>query len=153
MADNTELNPGSGGDIAAADDIAGVKYQRVKFTLGADGVNDGDVSSANPMPIVAPTPIEVVLSGIDESAPLPITDAEAHSLLIRMLNVLNAPQGYDKSIQRQRASVILESGTLTALNTLTTLTNMAAIDGLQGRLLVNGANLSAWHDCVRARIT
>lgn len=51
MADNTELNPGEGGDIAAADDIGGVKYQRVKLTLGADGVDDGDLSSSNPMPV------------------------------------------------------------------------------------------------------
>jgi hypothetical protein len=51
MADNTQLNPGAGGDIAAADDIAGVKWQRVKLTLGADGVNDGDLSGSNPMPV------------------------------------------------------------------------------------------------------
>lgn len=37
MADNTELNAGSGGDIIATDDIGGVKYQRVKLSLGADG--------------------------------------------------------------------------------------------------------------------
>jgi hypothetical protein len=30
MADNTTLNTGSGGDVIATDDIAGVKYQRVK---------------------------------------------------------------------------------------------------------------------------
>ncbi|OQW34860.1 MAG: hypothetical protein A4E20_01400 [Nitrospira sp. SG-bin2] len=51
MADNTQLNAGTGGDIIASDDIGpGVKYQRVKLTLGADGVNDGDVASGNPMP-------------------------------------------------------------------------------------------------------
>jgi hypothetical protein len=51
MADNTQLNSGSGGDVIASDDIGpGVKYQRVKVTLGADGVNDGDVASGNPMP-------------------------------------------------------------------------------------------------------
>lgn len=50
MADNVQLNSGSGGAIAASDDIGGVQYQRVKITLGADGVNDGDVSSSNYMP-------------------------------------------------------------------------------------------------------
>ena len=50
MADDTILNPGVGGDTIATDDIAGVKHQRVKVTVGADGVNDGDVSTANPMP-------------------------------------------------------------------------------------------------------
>lgn len=51
MADDVTLNPGSGGDVVAADDISGVKFQRIKLVLGANGVNDGDVSSANPVPI------------------------------------------------------------------------------------------------------
>lgn len=51
MADDIELDAGSGGDTIAADDISGVKYGRTKITLGADGVNDGDVASGNPMPV------------------------------------------------------------------------------------------------------
>lgn len=51
MADNTQLNVGTGGDVIATDDISGVKYQRVKLTLGSDGVTNGDVSSKNPMPV------------------------------------------------------------------------------------------------------
>lgn len=54
MADNTVLNPGAGGDTCAADDIGGVKYQRVKLVLGADGSNDGDLASGNPLPVAAP---------------------------------------------------------------------------------------------------
>ena len=52
MADNVTLDTMSGGDTVAADDISGVKYQRVKLTLGADGVNDNDVASGNPIPAV-----------------------------------------------------------------------------------------------------
>lgn len=51
MADNFIANPGSGGDTFAADDIGGVKVPRSKLVIGADGVNDGDVSAANPLPI------------------------------------------------------------------------------------------------------
>jgi hypothetical protein len=51
MADNTVLNSGSGGDTVASDDIAGIKYQRVKLIHGADGVNDGDVANGNPLPV------------------------------------------------------------------------------------------------------
>lgn len=51
MADNTTLNTGSGGDTLATDDIGGVKYPRSKIVIGADGTNDGDVSSANPLPV------------------------------------------------------------------------------------------------------
>ena len=50
MADNSVLNAGAGGDTYASDDIGGVKFQRVKLIEGADGVNDGDISSANPLP-------------------------------------------------------------------------------------------------------
>lgn len=60
MPDNTQLNPGAGGDVVASDDVGGVKFQRVKLALGADGVNDGDLCAANPMPIVA------------EALPLPV---------------------------------------------------------------------------------
>jgi hypothetical protein len=53
MADNlTALaNTGSGTDVLATDEIAGVHFPRSKITLGADGVNDGDVSAANPLPV------------------------------------------------------------------------------------------------------
>lgn len=37
MADNVELNAGSGGATIAADDISSVWHQRVKISLGADG--------------------------------------------------------------------------------------------------------------------
>ena len=41
MADNVLLNPGSGGQTVATDDIGGIQYQRVKVVIGGDGVNDG----------------------------------------------------------------------------------------------------------------
>lgn len=40
---------GRGGDTLAADDVNNVKIQRVKLVQGADGSNDGDVSSAAPL--------------------------------------------------------------------------------------------------------
>lgn len=50
MADNVTINAMSGGDTIAADDIAGIKYQRMKMTWGADGTAT-DVSSAAPIPV------------------------------------------------------------------------------------------------------
>jgi hypothetical protein len=50
MADNIGITPGTGA-TAAADDIGGVLFQRIKVVIGADGVNSGDVSSANPLPV------------------------------------------------------------------------------------------------------
>lgn len=51
MADNTTLNSMTGGDAIAADDISSVKYQRIKLIHGADGVNAGDVSTSNGLPV------------------------------------------------------------------------------------------------------
>ena len=50
MADNTTLNPGTGGDDIATDDIGGVKHQRVKVQYGDDGAAT-DVSDTNPLPV------------------------------------------------------------------------------------------------------
>lgn len=50
MADDIGYTPGAGATIAA-DEVVGVLFQRIKLTLGADGVNDGDVSAANPVPV------------------------------------------------------------------------------------------------------
>lgn len=50
MADNTTLNAGSGGDVIASDDIAGVKHQQVKVEFGADGTAT-PVSTTNPLPV------------------------------------------------------------------------------------------------------
>jgi hypothetical protein len=52
MVDNTRLNPGEGGDVIAADDVNGVKFQRVKLTLGGDGQDQGDVHDGNPLPVI-----------------------------------------------------------------------------------------------------
>src|SRR5687767_9951497 len=51
MADNVQANAGSSGATFAADDIGGIHFPRSKIIIGADGVNDGDVSAANPLPV------------------------------------------------------------------------------------------------------
>jgi hypothetical protein len=58
MADNVTLPVTGTGDatpVIAADEVGGVKIQRVKIVEGADGVNDGDISAANPLPVVLPS--------------------------------------------------------------------------------------------------
>jgi hypothetical protein len=174
MADNVGYTPGTGATVAA-DDIGGVLHQRIKIGVGADGTAV-DVSSANPMPITAPTPLDVQGTvSVTTSAPINVqgtvnignfpavqvvsdptaddTRQDMMLLLTRMLNYLNAPQGYDKSLQRGRVTAVLESGTVTTVGTVSTVTNLSTIDTLQGRIQVYGANLSAWSDCVRSRIS
>ena len=51
MADNTTLNPGTGGDVISTDDIGGsVKVQRVKVQVGVDGAA-ADINVGNAMPV------------------------------------------------------------------------------------------------------
>jgi hypothetical protein len=56
MADNVELDAGTGGATVAADDIAGVHHQRVKLQVGADGeaadVDGGQQAMADSIPVV-----------------------------------------------------------------------------------------------------
>jgi hypothetical protein len=63
MVDNVVLNPGLNGAQIATDDILGVQYQRNKITLGADGINNGDLSASNPMPAYFPPVAPVNRSG------------------------------------------------------------------------------------------
>lgn len=95
MADNLVVRTQSGNDIVAADDISGVKFTRVKFVLGADGSNNGDVSSSNPVPthLHDYTFGEEQTGSVDTSTAVPLFDGEsgrpersANSRRIRICN-------------------------------------------------------------------
>lgn len=82
MADNTQLNAGTGGDVIATDDISGVKHQQVKVEFGADGTAT-PVSAANPLPVEIPEGVEVtgtVDLGSTTLAALETTELGATSL-------------------------------------------------------------------------
>lgn len=169
MSDNTILNASTvpGGDKIATDELTlindaaaetGLKVQRVKVGFGPDG-NLQDVTDAAPLPVagavsVSNFPAQTGLTDTElRAAPVPVQDAEASSLLGRILRALLSPLGYDFSLQRYRHSSVIESGTITAVTTVATMTNAANIGGIQAQLLVNGQNVSAWQACVRSRIT
>jgi hypothetical protein len=78
---------------------------------------------------------------------------ESSNLLLRILTVLMSPIGFDKTLNRFRNTAIIESGTVTTVSTVSTVSNISTIDGFQGRILMNGQNLSAWAQCNRSRIT
>jgi len=170
MADNTTLNPGVGGDVIATDDIAGVKYQRIKIGFGEEGTYL-DVSDTDPLPVLGPlTNAELraaaiaVTGGLTDTelraAPLVVTDATAaelldglQTLLIRLLNATNSPRGYDVALGRNRMTTLVESGTITTVGTVSNVANQTLMGGQQAQLLTNGQNVSAWAATVRARIT
>ena len=164
MADNVVL-PGTGSSVAT-DDIDGNQFQRMKLTLGADGVNDGDVSSINPLPVAgqfyqATQPVTGPITDTElRAAPLVVTDATAAELLdglqillLRLLNATNSPRGYDVATGRNRMTTLVESGTITQVSLVPTVTTLTNMGGTQAQLLSNGQNVSAWAATVRSRIT
>jgi hypothetical protein len=111
----------------------------------------GSVSVSN-----FPATQNVNITGISESAPLPVADATSGNLLLRILQMLMAPLGYDKSLQRQRGTVLVESGTVTTVTTVTTVsavTSLNNLDGYMTRMQILDTNRTSWALCVRARIT
>lgn len=123
MANNTTL-PGTG-DVVRDIDKDGVKTQVMAIDIGGAG-------------------IEVLA---DANHPMPVADSAVGNFLWRILQMLMAPLGFDKSLQRQRSTAIIESGTVT---TVTGLTN---INGFNGDMLIRGQVNAAWALNVRARIT
>ena len=131
------LNPSAGGPTLATDVVAGEHHQLVKLVTGAS-------NAAQP---------------VSEAMPLPVADGNSGNLLLRILQMLMAPLGYDKSLQRQRGTVVVESGTVTTVTTVSTVTTCSAVtslnnlDGYMTRMQILDTNRTAWAQCVRARIT
>ncbi len=120
MPDNVGYTPGSGA-IIAADDIGGNLHQRIKMVVGDDGVSDGDVSLANPMPIQGVgelveqlAAIRVLLQSLTRSVGMAMPDAFGRLLV-------NVATG---------TVAVSALPTLAAVTTLATLTNQTQIGGL-----------------------
>lgn len=75
MVDYVRLNPGSGGELIASDDINGVQHQRVKVQHGKDGTAI-DTSNDYPLPINLPYPAFDAFGRIRVSTPLTIFDSK-----------------------------------------------------------------------------
>ncbi len=101
---------------------------------------------------------------VTEETPFPVADAKSGNLLGRILQMLMAPLGYDKSLGRHKGTVIMESGTLTAVTTVgtvttvttvgsvTTLGNITSIGGYPAQMQIIDANRAAWALSNRSRI-
>lgn len=89
---------------------------------------------------------KVVPAEATEANPVPVSDNSGNNFLWRILQILLAPLGYDKSLKRYRQTAIIESGTVTV-------GNIATIDGRQGSMLINAQSRASWALNVRSRIT
>jgi hypothetical protein len=127
MADNlTALaNTGTGTDVLATDEIGGVHFPRSKLVHGADGVNDGDVSTDNPLP-VADGSLAAVIALLNE-------------MCIRMSDVADSvgnlsPDAAGRlrvtaDVVATHAVTLASLATVTTVTTVTSLTNMASVGG------------------------
>lgn len=143
MADNVTITEGSGTQIAA-DEVAGVKYQRVKVAHGDDGVAV-DTSETNPLPvsIANASPVEVTLNGIE-------------SWFKTILSALQYPNYLDRTINAIRVAVINTIGTVTTVTTVTTtttLTNQTNIGSYTADVQNYAGSRTAWSQIVRGRIS
>lgn len=123
MADDVTL-PGTG-EVVAADEIAGRKYQRVKPSFGVDG-SAVDVSETNPLPVAGYGELVETLEAIRMSL---------HSLTRTIGNA------YPDANNRLRVAIdaitgaltlatITTVGTVTTVSTVTTLSNQTQIGGI-----------------------
>lgn len=132
MADNTQLNAGTGGDLIASDDIAGVKFQRVKLCLGADGTAVDAVAGAGAVStavqrttLASDDPAVTALQLIDNAV-------SGSGFNITQLNGVNVTMGNGASgTGVQRVTLASDStGVLagvTTVTTVSTVTNLATI--------------------------
>ncbi|MFM8941432.1 MAG: hypothetical protein ACKOEY_15865, partial [Phenylobacterium sp.] len=141
--------PGSGEDVAV-DDINGVNFPLVKLAHGPENTAQ-DVTYDTPLPVDA-----------------------GGGLLRAILQVLLSPLGYDKVAGRQKVSAVVESGTVTTVQTVnsvtgvttvnsvtgvttvttvSSLTNLAGVGGFPAQMPVIDQNRAAWALAVRSRIT
>lgn len=123
MADNVELNPMIGGVFTATDDIGGVHYQRIKIALGADGAFDGDVSSANKLPVVD--------SAISDRLGEVQASPTANTLLARIKSLegyLDGVEGYVDGIEALLTTI---DGRVDGVETLLTAID-GHVDGIEG---------------------
>ena len=140
MADNTTL-PGTG-DVIAADEIAGVKFQRQKITFGVDGVAT-DVSAGDPLPVVDSnsaatlssvlTAVQALVTGVSQHDAVA---ADGHGGLVMLAKrrdsdasamVSDGDFGYISLDENQRVKVA---------------TQPASVDSGTGSITANGQNVS-----------
>ena len=147
----TDLNPlpttGGGGGGSALSDTVFQDSTGQLFVYRDTGTGVPNAYSIPDWALYVPVGAVTTSNATEESS------QDMILLLTRMLNYLNSPMGYDKSLQRARQTAIIESGTVTTVGTVTAVTSLNNIDTYNARMTVLDTNRTAWAQCVRARIT
>jgi hypothetical protein len=155
MADNVGYTPGAGAEIGA-DEIAGVLYQRLKLIFGGDGVNQGDVSSANPLPVqdgASATALNAIIAKLVSLTEIPADDTDGVGLATRLLPQHVSRIGFSKAIagnvDSEWGSIVGSIGTGMAVNQ--TGGNLVVTSGTTARSETIIRSSASWQGGVRLR--
>src|SRR5688500_2896316 len=119
MADNLELNAGSGGAAVAADDIGGIHYQRHKLSVGADGAASDAIPVANGLDVIG-TGVQAVglVAQRDDAATSAVTENQFAALRLserRALLVEGVASGTAINVDGSGATQPISHAALTEL--------------------------------------
>ena len=85
-------------------------------------------------------------------SPLQVSDEDVARLLVRVIALLGAPVNYDPSLNRERVTAIVESGTV-AVSTLPTLPGITNFgSSREATELQNNQAIAVWAACHAARV-
>ena len=132
MADNVGYTPGSGTTVAARE-----------VTYSGDTVKAQVVGLAT----FAGSDDAKTITDVNGENPLPVTTGPLEWLMRQIRDLLLSPRGYDSSVNRNRVTASIESGTITAVTALSNL------GGLPAEALARHQNIATWASTARARIT
>jgi hypothetical protein len=124
MADNVAITPGSGA-IAAADDIGGALYQRVKVSHGADG-SATDTSVSDPLPIAAYGELVEAIEAMRMAV-------QALTRTIGLVTVDPATGRLRAEVVQATAASLLATVSIASNQTLTTLGNQTQMGGFNAQ--------------------
>lgn len=74
-------------------------------------------------------------------------------ILVKLLQKLRVPTGFDLAQNRQRVTAAVESGTITTVTTCTTVTNLTNVGAYQATTIGNMTLRNAWGNTVARRFT
>ncbi len=122
MADNVTL-PGAS-EVIATDEIGGAQFQRIKLIHGANGINNGDVSTVNGLPVQGVGELMEAIEALRQAV-----QSLTRSIGLATVDVTGRTRmlAENPTAANLQATVSLNAGQ--TLGTVTTMTNQAQMGG------------------------
>ena len=156
MADNTTLNSGSGGDTIASDDIGGIKFQRVKPAIGADGTAVDAIPISNGLDTTA-TGVQAVglVAQLDDTATGAVTENQFAPVRLssrRALLVEGVASGTAVSVTSNSANIATETTVSALAGDVGDTADAAATAGSTGTLHAKQRLMTSQLDSIKTAV-